>query len=79
MEKSMSTNTELNVNFDQEAAAAYLSVSVQWLEDQRQKGFGPPFAKLGRKIVYRKGDLDAFVQQRIVGSTAEAKQLQHRQ
>jgi Helix-turn-helix domain len=58
-----------NANFDQEAAAAYLNVSTQWLENRRQDGSGPPFAKLGRRIIYRKADLDAFVAQRLVNST----------
>jgi hypothetical protein len=61
--------TETAVNFDQEAAAAYLNVSTQWLENRRQDGFGPPFAKLGRRIIYRKSDLDAFVAQKLVTST----------
>jgi hypothetical protein len=65
----MAITTETAVNFDQEAAAAYLNVSTQWLESRRQDGSGPPFAKLGRRIIYRKSDLEAFVAQRLVNST----------
>ena len=65
----MPVSSETAVNFDQEAAAAYLNVSTQWLESRRHDGLGPPFAKLGRRIIYRKSDLDAFVAQRVVNST----------
>ena len=65
----MSVASETAVHFDQEAAAAYLNVSTQWLENRRQDGLGPPFAKLGRRIIYRKSDLDAYVAQKLVIST----------
>ena len=48
-------------------------VSVQWLEDQRQNGLGPQFAKLGRRVVYRKTDLDAFVAKRLSAVWAKPK------
>ena len=56
----MPVSSELAVNFDQGAAAA-LNVSTQWLESRRQDGLGPPFAKLGRRIIYHKSNLDAFL------------------
>lgn len=65
----MRDSPDAMINFDQDAAAAYLNVSTQWLESRRQDGAGPPFAKLGRRIIYRKADLDAFVAQRLVSST----------
>lgn len=65
----MRDSPDVMINFDQDAAAAYLNVSTQWLESRRQDGAGPPFAKLGRRIIYRKADLDAFVAQRLVNST----------
>lgn len=64
----MSSTPETAVNFDQDAAAAYLNVSTQWLESRRHDGLGPPFAKLGRRIIYRKSDLDAFVAQKLINS-----------
>jgi hypothetical protein len=65
----MRDSPDAMINFDQDAAAAYLNVSKQWLESRRQLGDGPPFAKLGRRIIYRKSDLDAFVAERLVNST----------
>ena len=65
----MRDSPDAMINFDQDAAATYLNVSTQWLESRRQDGSGPPFAKLGRRIIYRKADLDAFVAQRLVSST----------
>ena len=65
----MRDSPDAMINFDQDAAATYLNVSTQWLESRRQDGSGPLFAKLGRRIIYRKADLDAFVAQRLVSST----------
>ena len=41
--------------------AAYLTVAARTLKYWRQIGFGPPYARLGARVVYRKRDLDAFV------------------
>lgn len=43
-------------------AARYLRVSRAFLESARCIGSGPRFVKLGRVVVYRKADLDAFAE-----------------
>src|SRR6516165_7476983 len=43
-----------------EAAAAYLGLSKSTLEKQRITGSGPPFRKLGRRVLYAIGDLDTW-------------------
>lgn len=44
-----------------ERAAAYLGLSPKTLETLRTRGGGPPFLKLGRRVVYRKADLDTWL------------------
>ena len=59
-------NTQL---FTTEQAAAYLDgiVSVQTLINWRcTKRYDLPFVRVGRRIAYRKADLDAFVESRTV-------------
>jgi hypothetical protein len=53
-------------------AAKRLGVSPGFLEKARHYGNGPAFAKLGRLVVYRPDDLDAWVAAQIVGSTSES-------
>lgn len=56
-------------------AAKVLCLSPRTLEGMRSSGHGPKFAKLGRgrsgRIVYRRGDLDAWVASRIRTSTQD--------
>ena len=50
-------------------AAAYLQVGIATLNKLRIYGGGPPYAKLGRSVVYDREDLDAWVVERKVGKT----------
>jgi excisionase family DNA binding protein len=52
-------------------AAAYLRVSKSYLDKLRVYGGGPKFLRFGRKILYRRSDLDRWVEQRCFGSTSE--------
>jgi len=52
-------------------AASYLQICWATLADWRVKGCGPRFSKIGRAVVYRLSDLDAFVEQGLVRSTSE--------
>jgi hypothetical protein len=56
---------------DAPAAAAFLRVSVMWLAKLRTVGGGPPFSKLGGKVLYTVDDLTAWVAERRVKSTAQ--------
>ena len=47
-------------------AAAYFGVSLSGLRKWRARHCGPQYARLFRLIRYRRSDLDAFVQSRIV-------------
>ena len=52
-------------------AAAYLRVSKSYLDKLRVYGGGPKFLRFGRKILYRKSDLDLWAVARCFGSTSE--------
>ncbi|MEQ1945180.1 helix-turn-helix domain-containing protein [Mesorhizobium sp. VNQ89] len=55
-----------------EQAANYLRVSKNYLDKLRVSGTGPPFVRLGRrKVLYRKSDLDKWVEERIYASTTQ--------
>ena len=52
-------------------AADYLTLSKPTLERWRLTGEGPKFAKMGDAVRYRQEDLDAFIFENIVKTTAE--------
>jgi len=57
----MSNQTETAYR-DQKAAAAFLHLSERTLEAWRHRGGGPTYFKAGRRVLYRIGDLDAFIE-----------------
>jgi hypothetical protein len=58
--------------FEVELAAPYIKHAKSTMNRWRTEGCGPPYIKLGRKVFYRRADLDAFLDSRIVNSTSEA-------
>jgi len=56
---------------DTEPAARYLGVKGHTLEIWRVTGrYGLPFIKVGRRVKYRRTDLDRFLTANTVGSAA---------
>jgi excisionase family DNA binding protein len=55
----------------QREAAAYCGLSPRTLERARVTGEGPPYAKLGRRVLYRRPDLDEWISSRIRQNTSE--------
>src|SRR5205807_1970822 len=51
---------------NEKEAAAYLRLAVSTLEAWRMLKRGPRFAKLGRRVVYRKVDLEKFLEAQMV-------------
>jgi predicted DNA-binding transcriptional regulator AlpA len=52
--------------------ATWLGVSTQWVEIGRHKGYGPPFERLGPKLIrYRRGKTRAWLDARTHSRTAE--------
>jgi hypothetical protein len=58
--------------FDAAAAAAFTGLAVATLAKLRCVGGGPEFFKLGRKCLYRRGDLTDWLNARRVANTTEA-------
>jgi hypothetical protein len=54
-------------------AAPELGKSPQTLAGDRSKGIGCPFIKMGGKILYRRGDIRAYIDSRRFTSTAQAR------
>jgi hypothetical protein len=52
--------------------AELTNVAVKTLRNWRVRGDGPKFAKLGALVRYRRRDVVAWVEQRLLGSTSEA-------
>ncbi len=55
--------------FSTPLAADYLGLSPATLETLRTRGGGPAFAKLGRRVVYARQDLDRWINERKHAST----------
>lgn len=49
-------------------AAEFLATTPGVLAVWRSRGDGPPYARIGRKIVYRVRDLNEFLAERVVGA-----------
>ena len=56
--------------------AARLKLSKRTLERMRHNANGPRFTKFGNKVFYRQADVEAWLDERSFGSTAEAKRAQ---
>ena len=54
-------------------AAAYVRLKKPTLERFRLTGEGPGFCKLGGAVRYRRPDLDAWLETRVIRSTSEKK------
>jgi len=59
------------VLLSQRQAADLLGLSERTLERWRVTGEGPPHVKLGRRVLYREGDLIEWVAARIRTSTSQ--------
>jgi len=56
------TDREFPARLTANEAAEYLRVSPLTLQDWRHKRIGPPYFKVGKRVVYQRSDLDAFMQ-----------------
>lgn len=47
-------------------------ISKRWLELAALSGDGPPMIRISKRMIrYRKSDIDAFIEGRLVGSTSQ--------
>jgi len=54
------------------SAAEFLRLSERTLERYAVEGGGPPFATVGRRVIYAESDLVAWMRARMVASTSDA-------
>ena len=62
-----------NLYLTQSEAAAYMRLSPRTLERHRVAGTGSVYVKLGRRVLYRRQDLDAWAASQTFRSTSEAE------
>lgn len=53
------------MNFREKAAAQHIGVSPAWLRKQRKLRSGLPYVRINRTIIYRKVDLDKFLEKHL--------------
>ena len=63
----------MSENWTTKQAAEFLQIKETTLEQWRWNGKSPRFIKMGRCVRYRKADLEAFMNERVYGSTTEAQ------
>jgi hypothetical protein len=57
--------------------ARWFDVSTYWLEIGRHKGWGPPFKKLGKRLVrYTAGDCRTYLKHRTFARNADYQQAE---
>lgn len=64
-------NDLFNPHLDTNTAAALLGLRPSTLTNMRVTGGGPTFVKLGRRVVYDRADLEAWVYSRKRSSTSD--------
>jgi predicted DNA-binding transcriptional regulator AlpA len=69
-ESEANMSNQVEKYFDTPAAAQYVRLSVSTMEKLRVFGGGPPFAKLGRRVVYSAAALDDWLRARQFTSTS---------
>lgn len=62
------------MNYDRFRAAEYLGIALKTLDKWRCAGRGPRYLKLGARVLYPQGELDAFKAANLRQSTAERGQ-----
>jgi predicted DNA-binding transcriptional regulator AlpA len=66
----MMTNDLITLNAVQ--AASVLGLAPSTLAKLRLSGHGPAYCKLGRRVVYRRADLEAWLESRVARDTSDA-------
>ncbi len=55
-----------------ETVAEFTGLSASYLAKLRVTGFGPPFKKIGRAVIYRQADVEAWLESHNRTSTADS-------
>lgn len=65
----MSISENLTESFNQKQAACYIGMSTGYLKQKRSDGEGPLYSRVGKRVVYLKKDLDAFLHEHKIVTT----------
>jgi predicted DNA-binding transcriptional regulator AlpA len=63
---------EVTKAFSAGDAAHFIGLSQSTLAKLRLGGNGPPYCKLGRRVVYRREDLGVWLESRLTRNTSDA-------
>ncbi|MFY0610449.1 MAG: helix-turn-helix domain-containing protein [Hyphomicrobiaceae bacterium] len=66
-------NEPLDSWLTQRQVAAHLDISQRTLERMRSDGVGPRFSRAGKRILYHRDDVEAWLRKHSFNSTSEAK------
>jgi predicted DNA-binding transcriptional regulator AlpA len=69
-ERLMTTHNPITLTARE--AATILGLAASTLAKLRLSGNGPLYCKLGRRVVYRREDLDAWLESRVARHTSDA-------
>ena len=78
MKPDITTPTEVLL-LSADAAAASLHIDPRTLANWRTRGGGPRWARVGRKALYRRADLDAWIDAQVYDHTAAERTGHHNQ
>jgi hypothetical protein len=70
---SDATTATTPLAWDTAGAAKALNLSSTWLAQMRLKGNGPRYVKVGRKVLYRPADVEAWLDEHIRRSTSDVR------
>ena len=59
--------------YTEHEAATVLRVKPRTFEGWRQKGFGPPFVKIGHRVYYRLVDLEEYIESNLRTHTGQTR------
>ncbi len=56
--------------------AQFLGLTIRCLQNWRSRGGGPPYIQISRRAIrYRRADLEAWIDARIVANTTDARRV----
>ena len=65
------------MNHREPSAAEYIKVKRPYLQKRRRLHLDPPYVKVGRMIIYRESDLDAFLEKHLQKPEAKMEPNAH--
>jgi len=72
--KALENNGATRPVFNTQESAKYLGISCTSMERLRSS-YAIPFVRLGGRVVYRRKDLDQFIEDRVVSSVQDERRI----